>query len=474
MVALSFLFQSLKSQFFFADCLQIKNALIIGLLLRLVLASYTSDSGDFEIWYIAFLDMVSGLGSPYFTLYYSYPPVWAYFMLPFTSITLPFFNPHQLGARTYLENHIVSATSPFFNIACKLPIFLAELFVGLLIYDQVKKYKDEKIARIAFILWFFNPLVLLIGSIDGQMDALAVLMLVLAFCFFMEKKYLLCGASIAIGAMTKIFPLYLLPIYLAFLLKPVFDKYLTSRISVIKNVTAHYLLLFGGLLLGTIIVIMPLLLFGSLPNAIKAVATRGNYVASIGGFTPFILISYLTSNAFAWFNAYGRPQSVYFALQIAFFVGALFIAFYYAFYSKKTCIYQRFLQAHIGVIVTIYLTSLVVNPQYLLWVISFLIISYGIYGNYARRLIFLSICAVMAQFYWVRHYFNSLIFFSSISQFGIFVDNLFVQFVVSIGYTLMVFSGFIGVLIIISLYFAKSPMKFITDKFKKGENRESA
>lgn len=459
MVKLNALFQSLKLRFSFTDYRRIVGPLIIGILLRLVLAVYTSDSGDFEVWYIAFLNMVSGLGSPYFTMYYSYPPVWAYFMLPFSSIVLPFSNPYQLGARVYLENHIYSATSPFFNILYKLPIFLAEILVGLLIYAQIKKHKNEKMAYKAFILWFFNPLVLLIGSIDGQMDALAALMVVLAFCFFMEKKYFLSGTSIAIGAMVKIFPLYLLPLYLAFLLKFVYDKHLQGKISIIKAALSNYLSTFSGLFLGIVIAIMPLLVFGSLSSAIEAVTTRGSYVASIGGFTPFIIALYLIPDAFAWFSAYGRPQMVYSVLQIAFFISALFVIFYYVFYTKRNPIHQRFLQAHIGLIVTLYLTSLVVNPQYLLWIIPFLILGYGIYGNYSRRIIILSVCAVIAQLYWVRHYFNSLIFFSNFSRFGFSIDNMLVNFLDAFGYQLMSISGFIGVLIITSLYFAKLPVK---------------
>jgi hypothetical protein len=472
LVKLASFIQSLKSKLFFANYRRIGSAIIIGMLLRLVLAAYTSDSGDFEVWYIAFLNMVSGLGSPYYTMYYSYPPVWAYFILPSTSFTLLFFNPYQLGTRAYLGGIVVSATSPFLNIAYKFSIFLAEIFVGLLIYDQVRKYKNENIAYKAFILWFFNPLVLFMGSIHGQMDTFATLLLVLAFCFFMEKKFFLSGTSIAIGAMVKIFPLYILPLYLVFILKLVFDKHLKSKFSVVKNTASHYFSIFSGLSLGAFIGVIPLLLFGSLSRAIEAVTTRGAYVASLGGFTPFVLVRSLTSDAFAWFNAYGRPQLVYSVLQLIFLVGALFVIIYYAFYTTKKPIYQRFLQAHIGVIITIYLTSLVVNPQYLLWIIPFLLISYGVYGNYLYRLTLLSIFAITAQLYWVRHYLNPLIFFSSLSQLGIYIDKMFVQFLDSVGYILMSISGLLGLFIIISLYFAKLPLKRIANRLRKDENYE--
>ncbi len=456
---LTSLFQSFKSQPFFANYRRIGSALIIGMLLRLVLAAYTSDSGDFEVWYIAFLNMASGLGSPYYTMHYSYPPIWAYFMLPSTSATLLFFNPYQLGTRAYLGSTLVSATSPFFNIAHKLPIFIAEIFVGLLIYDQVKKYRNENMAHKAFVLWFFNPLVLLIGSIDGQIDILATLMLVLAFCFFLEKKYFLSGTSIAIGAMVKIFPLYLLPLYLIFPLKLVFDKHLKSKIEVTKGILSRYLSLFCGLLLGASVAIIPLILFGTLPSAIKAVTTRGNYVSALGGLSLSNIAYFLPFDIFEWLNAYGRPQLVFSALQFVFFIGALGVIFYYTLFSKKLTTYNRFLRAHIGIIVTVYLTSLVVNPQYVIWIIPFLIISYGVYGTYFRRLILLSVFAVITQLYWVQHYVNSLVFFSSLHQFGLLIDTLFVQFLDFVGYPLMFISGFLGVLIIISLYLATLPSK---------------
>ena len=69
----------------------------------------------------------------------------------------------------------------------------------------------------------------------------------------------------------------------------------------------------------------------------------------------------------------------------------------------------------------------------------------------------------------MRHYFNSLIFFSSLSQVGISIDNMFVKFLDAVGFQLMVISGFIGILIIISLYFAKLPIK-VTVEIRRGNS----
>ena len=240
--------------------------LLVGFLVRLVLAPYTSVSFDFEVWYIAFVNIVSGLGTPYPTMYFSYPPVWGSFMIPFASGSLLLSNPYQLGFRGLLNGSFAVSTHPLFTLLVKLPIFLAEIFIGLIIFSYVLERKSLKVASKAFALWFLNPLVILIGAIDGQIDALAALLLLLAFCFVLQRKYFFGGLSLSLGALTKIFPVYLLPLFLLLMIKPDLEtqeENVTKRFS-LRIIAERYAPFLGGLLIGVGFVFLPLILVGSL------------------------------------------------------------------------------------------------------------------------------------------------------------------------------------------------------------------
>jgi Gpi18-like mannosyltransferase len=73
------------------------------------------------------------------------------------------------------------------ELAIKIPVLIADIIVGTLIWSLVKKV-STKLAAITFFLYTLNPVVIFDGSVWGQIDGLLTLFLFLSAYFLIEKK----------------------------------------------------------------------------------------------------------------------------------------------------------------------------------------------------------------------------------------------------------------------------------------------
>lgn len=72
-------------------------------------------------------------------------------------------------------------------LAIKIPMILADIAVGIIIYTLVKKI-NKKIALALLFFYTLNPVVIFDGSVWGQIDGLLTLALFLSAYFLIEKK----------------------------------------------------------------------------------------------------------------------------------------------------------------------------------------------------------------------------------------------------------------------------------------------
>ena len=107
---------------------------------------------------------------------------------------------------------------PVFLVFWKLPLLVFDILAGLLIYNLTKELtKDPSKAKVGFILWFFNPLVLITSYIHGAFDVIAAFFILLGIYFLSKKKYMYSGISFGFGGITKLSP-FLIAIPLSFLI----------------------------------------------------------------------------------------------------------------------------------------------------------------------------------------------------------------------------------------------------------------
>ena len=109
---------------------------------------------------------------------------------------------------------------------------------------------------------------------------------------------------------------------------------------------------------------------------------------------------WLFVDAVTWSNELGRPQMIYGVLTILQMVGIALILIYFVSKSKQEDLPKNLLRGQVCILVLIFLTSVTVNPQYMIWIVPFLILGYGVYGNYRIRLSLLSASACFLGFFW--------------------------------------------------------------------------
>ncbi|HXX88534.1 MAG TPA: glycosyltransferase 87 family protein [Candidatus Acidoferrum sp.] len=360
--------------------------------MRLVFAPFTAYQSDMAVLYRAINDLLRGFNI-YTTNSFSYPPLWAYIEYPFLDLVSVLTSPNVLGVATNtlvlpLESWELPTviTSPLFNLLSKIPLFIADLLIGIIIYDIVRESGKEKEARFSFILWFFNPLVIYIDSIHGQFDVLPALMTVLSFCLFYKRKYLASGIALGLGTLFKIYPIFLAPLYLFTAARLEKGKSGRAEESV-KQIFVSWSKFIGGMSLSFFVFLIPLIN----SNIIHDVFSR-TILTSLGGLTLFN-IAYVPG--LQWVLPYiaGRAGLASVSLEIL-LVALILLISLSSFLSHRDSL-ETFILGHIAVLVAIYLTSFTVNPQYILWILPFLVLSYGLYHRNLKNLFLISLSALV-------------------------------------------------------------------------------
>ncbi|MFZ5366031.1 MAG: hypothetical protein ACOZBZ_01940 [Patescibacteria group bacterium] len=112
-------------------------------------------------------------------------------------------------------------------ILVKLPSILADLGIAWVIYLIVKKLKDEKLAKLATVVFIFNPVTFYNSSIWGQTDAIINFFALLGLYFLLIRKPILGMSSFIFSLYFKTSLIIFLPIFLLLVIR---EKYSLVKI----------------------------------------------------------------------------------------------------------------------------------------------------------------------------------------------------------------------------------------------------
>ncbi len=421
--------------------------LLVGLALRFALAPFTSHPYDVEVLYVVTNDLLAGL-NVYTTNSFTYPPLWAYVEFPALRLASFFASPKLLGVQASTLSLPVEywklppvITSPLFNVLCKLPLITADVLIGIITYNVVKELRDEKYARLSFILWFFNPLVIYIDSVHGQFDVLPALMTVLSFCLFCKRKYFASGVSIGLGALFKIYPVLLTPLYLTSIATLETTK-LETQATNFKKIFINWSKFGAGVLISVGVFLAPLVN----SNIIHDIFSR-TVATTLGGLSLFN-VAYCPG--FEWLLPFiaNHIRLVSTSLTALLLAMTMLISLI-ALFSRRDFL-EGFILGHIAILLVTYLTSLTVNPQYILWILPFLTLSYGLFKRNLRKLILLSASALIFSIGLTGplYYFYPLAIFTPVLSVRTVYANVYL-FEQTLGWPILLFSGILGVAILV-------------------------
>jgi hypothetical protein len=109
-----------------------------------------------------------------------------------------------------------STSAVLLSFFLKFPILLADIGTGILILKLVTRGTSSiDRGRIAFLAWYLNPFNIYWINLFGGMDIIPAFIFMLGLAFATKGKWLRCGVSLAVGAITRIFPVFTVPFLLS-------------------------------------------------------------------------------------------------------------------------------------------------------------------------------------------------------------------------------------------------------------------
>lgn len=186
--------------------------LLVGLLIREILAPWTGHPFDFEIWVRLGATIVAGI-TPYSLLPHipnlSFAPY-----LVMTSISYPPLPAFVFGA-TYLFYQLLGSPSAFlYYFLLKQPMVISDLFIAILLLKLVSLVRDEGSARKVATIWIYFPFAIIVSAMWGALDPVALALILASVYAYETKRTFWSAGLLGIAIYLKLMPIIFLPVYL--------------------------------------------------------------------------------------------------------------------------------------------------------------------------------------------------------------------------------------------------------------------
>ena len=405
--------------------------LTIAMLVRFSIAPLTEQRYDMYIWRLnqalIYEYRINPLNPPTTIdrnatiFFWSYPPLWLVCLLTiypvYALISQPAYpaNVNILWQNMYVTNNpseayhsFIPENLPLLDFLIKTPLIISDLLIGLLLFKIIKKFGKEERAQRYLCMWIFNPYVIFISAVWGMFDSLPTLFTLLAVWLFLEEKYEKSAISLAVATLFKIYPIIFAPIFVLS-----YYKRGGKTVDAIK---------YFMVTLGLIFLVMFLfnfcfaLIFGQEPfntsitliwQLFKGRASPDWYGSNIFfGLTPLAVLSNVFKELKIEANIPISPILLGFAI----------VALLFKISREKNLnsikLFSYIAAAHL----IIYLTYTVVNEQYLVWVLPFLLVLSAEKKE-----------AKMELVYWIISVMSLLFIFAHYRDLSYFISPYYVQ-----------------------------------------------
>ena len=354
--------------------------LILGVVVRELLAPFTGHPFDLELWIRIGYYMSKGInpysatapvaglsfpGATYMT-WIGYPPTWAFFQ-----VTL------------YKLYETIGINSRFFYYSLiKQPMIIGDMLSGYIVYRIIESYVGAKSARHAFAFWMFCPVIILVSSVWGMFDQIILVLVLSSIMFSTETKKSAFVQSL--GFLLKVIPLIYVPL-LAFVQKS-------------RRLIAEYLLLWFTTSFAFALV--PFLFFKSWKIS-QLIGVGVDISHKLGNSMNYWMILAAYANYFQMSNF---QTTIFQAISLT-WIPALIIATYFCVRTIRQSInmQQGLYLSALFITLTFFLTKSIINEQYSIYFLALGLVDYYVVGNAGRKRLFHSVWISVAAFLFVNN-----------------------------------------------------------------------
>jgi hypothetical protein len=254
--------------------------------------------------------------------------------------------------------------SPQYLFVEKVPIVVFDLLTSFFLYRIILEWTaSRELATRAFVLWWLNPLVIAESAIHGAYDTLPAFFLLGSLYLLQRERYLMSGLALGLGTFLKEFPLFITPFILVYVVTR------SPRAWRKKAQNLFFVALgFVGL---TVLALLPNTFFQhDLTNVINS-----SYIGdtSFGGFGIWgaLYFPYM-GPVQTW--VFDHTQMMITILTISAIALSLFVTVLYYRARSPDLTERQTLWTIILLISAAYLPASVLQPQYLLWMLPWIIL----------------------------------------------------------------------------------------------------
>jgi hypothetical protein len=371
--------------------------IVIGILIRLTLAPYTSWSSDVAVWFHTSMSGFYGLHL-YDRPGFSYPPVWGYMLQILGWIVhvaggRPTFfsvvNPDLSNASSTTADFSSIVTSPAYNLLFKSILGGFDLATALVIRQFVLfAARDRCRADLAMMAWFLNPYVIYASAVQGASDTIVGFSVLAAVVLVLLHRPLVGGVAWAIGVLTKLIPAVLVA---ELVLGLVLSR--RSRNRPIRFRMAQVALFGLGAVIASLLILAPESLFGSAQAIIFNTFHRTREPAIIGGLS-LTGVRHLKQWSWLFGWAYQHSGIVFLASSIAQAVAVVGWGVWAFVLLPRSAVFGL-LTGTVGALASVMLLAPLGQPTYVLWWLPVLIVLVFLTGGGRLHLAVLSVAPLV-------------------------------------------------------------------------------
>jgi uncharacterized membrane protein len=317
---------------------------LLGLLPRLVLAPLTEHQFDVGTFKNMATLAYSLNTNPLY--YWSYGPLWLYIILGVS----PF----------YLLISLIQPSELLANLILKIPLIIGDLALGAGLYYLCNKVTlNKQIGKAVLVAWLFNPLVIFVSSVHGMFDQLPALFTLVTVILLLNRRIKLGAVSLAVAFSFKLYSIILIP----FLILPVAKENISKALQFLAVFMGSTILIYSPYLIDTRTIDI-------LVSIYSGYAGFGKFLGTPLGLASFIPYANL-------------PSPLVFVLTNQFFTLLLPVLLLLIFYLwRKKQLFSlniHLINRNIAIVLLVYfLTYQFVHPQFVLWVLPFLLLAYSV------------------------------------------------------------------------------------------------
>jgi len=185
----------------YGELLDVRWVVPVGVTVRVLLSFFTSHAYDMDIWKFAVRTFYEHGEITLFSNWTS-PPIF-YFALIFFYFPYALLHYHIGFDDWRVFYHPVNAVESLF---IKMPMIIADIIILILlmkIIDYMNPSLSKKQTVFLSSLYFLNPFVIMVSSVWGMFDALAMVFIIAGIYMWTKESYTLAGSLFALSACTK-------------------------------------------------------------------------------------------------------------------------------------------------------------------------------------------------------------------------------------------------------------------------------